>query len=259
VPVLVPSPADYCASFRESVLAALAEHGLATAEAVRVVQAFADAGRGDAQRFGDDWTAEEFRGAPPPPMVPGPASDALAGLDVAAALHGPAAWLEARLGSPKVAVELGCGAGARAERLARSARRLVVGDLSMRAVLQARARAFRGAADVAAVVLDANALPLAPGAVDVLVAENVADLLDEPARFFEAAAAALSAKGRVLLTTPEPTVGSGDDGLLERLARAAGLEVGAMDDGLPWMRVNSTRHLEVYIVRAMELRRKRKR
>lgn len=260
VPLLVPAPADYCASFRESVLAALAEHDLATSEAVRVVQAFADAGRGEAQRFGDDWTVEESRGAAPPSLVAGPAAEALAALDAAARDHGPAAWLGARLGSvkvaEKVAVELGCGAGARSEQLAHSTRHLVVGDLSLRAVLRARARAFRGKADVAGVVLDANALPLARGRVDLLVAENLADLLDEPARFFDAMDTALSKSGRALVTTPEPTLGSGDEHVLDRLARSAGLEVCAMEDGLPWLRVNSRRYLEVYVVRALELRRR---
>lgn len=256
VPLLVPSPVDYCASFRESVLAALAECDLATAEAVRVVQVFADAGKGEAQRFGDDWTVEESRGEAPPSLVAGPAAEALAALEAAARDRGPAAWLGARLGSVKVAVELGCGAGARSEQLAHSTRQLVVGDLSLRAVLRARARAFRGKADVAGVVLDANALPLARGRVDLLVAENLADLLDEPDRFFDAMGAALSKRGRALVTSPEPTLGSGDERMADRLARGAGLQVCAMEDGLPWLRVNSRRHLEVYVVRALELRRR---
>lgn len=271
VPLLVPSPSDYCASFGESVLAALAEHGLATREAVRVVQAFAEAGRGEAQRFGDDWTPEESRGEHPAALVSGPATVAMEALAEAARTHGPAAWIDERLGRAKVAVavavEVGCGAGARSERMSRSSRRLVVADLSLRAVLRARARAFLGTAEVVGVVMDAEALPLAPGSVDVLVAENLIDLLEDPAAFFEAAARSLARRGRALVTTPEPGLGlglfGGDDGALdlghlERVLRAAGLEVRDARDGLPWLRVNSPRHVEAYFVRALELGRRTK-
>ncbi len=253
VPLLVPAPADYCASFRESLLAALSEHDLATREAVRVVQAFAEAGQGEAQRFGDDWTAGEVRDEVAPLPVAGPASAALEALAAAARGHGPAAWLGERLGPAKVAVELGCGAGERAAQLARSAKRLVVADFSLRAVLKARARAFRGEADVAGVVMDAEALALAPRSMDAVVAENVVDLLEEPARFLDGLALVLSSRGRAWLTTPQPELRSHDETSLDRLFKAAGLEIRHTRDGLPWLRVNSRRHLELYLVKAVEL------
>lgn len=312
VPLLVAAPADYCASFRESLLAALAEHGLASREAVEVVEAFAQAGRGEAQRFGDDWTADEARGEAPPTPVRGPASDALDALEAAAASHGPAAWLAERLGAPRIALELGCGAGVLSRRLAGATRRLIVADFSLRAVLQARAKATqgpagspmsegedegqgarlpkrrpdrpsegrprvsdeappdgdvaqrrgsvrarrRGPADVAGVVLDAEAMPMVPGSVDLVVAEHLVDLLDHPEAFLTAVARALVPRGRALVTTPAPTLGASGDAHLERLARRAGFAVGARGDGLPWLRRNSERHLEVYLVAALELLRR---
>jgi SAM-dependent methyltransferase len=149
---------------------------------------------------------------------------------------------------------VGCGAGARSEVLAQRVERLVVADLSLRAVLRARARAARHDAEVAGVVLDAQALPLRRASLDLLVAEHLVDLLDEPFEFLSQARAAVKKGGTLLVTTPEPSFGFGEDAALEALARRARFKVVERRDGLPWLRVNSSRFVETYLVQALALR-----
>jgi SAM-dependent methyltransferase len=255
VPILVPDPAGWCATFHDAVLAALAQHGLATREAVHVVGAFAQGRLEEAQRFGDDWTSHEVSGEDAPHPVRGPALATLLQLRRAGLDDGPTTWLEKHSRAVDLALEVGCGAGVRSELLSAHARQLVVGDLSLRAVLHARARASRGLGAVAGVVLDAGALPVAKGALDLLVAENLVDLVDEPLVFLEAVRDCLGKRGRALVTTPDPSLGSGDDGALKQVAVAAKLKVSEVRDGLPWLRVNSARHVEVYLVQALALAR----
>lgn len=249
IPVLVGDPWGWCARFRESILATLAEFDAADAQSVEVVRAFAD-GRGAApELFGDDWTAHELRGEAAPAPVKGVAAKPLRALFEQSARSGPGAWLSSQVPPrAQVMVEVGCGAGERSELLAQRAEKLVVADLSLRAVLTARKRAARFRADVFGAVVDAENLPLAARSVDVLVAEHVVDLLDAPDAFFAGAAAALAKKGRLLLTTPEPVQ-------LEALAAGAKLKIVDEADGLPWLRVNSERFIEVYLVRALALAR----
>ncbi len=251
VPVLVPDPAAWCARFHDAALAALAEHGLADRETVAVVQAFAE-GRAEAPEvFGDDWTRHELSGTAAPRPVRGPAAKALGALQSANGRAGPAAWLAGRVREVPLAVEVGCGAGARSELLASRVAHLVVGDLSLRAVLHARRRAARHDAEVVAVVMDAEALPLRKGAVDLLVAEHLVDLLDKPAAFLSGVRRVLRRSGQALVTTPDPALGLGDDEALVELAHQAGLEVCERRDGLPWLRVNSPRFVEAYLVQAL--------
>lgn len=247
VPVLVADPYGWCARFRESILATLAEFDAADAQSVEVVRAFAGERNAAPELFGDDWTEHELRGEAAPTPVKGVASKTLKTLFAQAEAAGPGAWLSSQVPSrAQVMVEVGCGAGERSELLAKRAEKLVVADLSLRAVLTARKRAAPFRAEVFGVVMDAENLPLAPKSVDVLMAEHVVDLLDAPAEFFESAAAALAKKGRLLVTTPEPIQ-------LEELAAAVKLKVIAEADGLPWLRVNSERFVEVYLVRALSL------
>lgn len=251
VPVLVPDPAAWCARFHDAALAALAEHGLADRESVAVVQAFAAGRHVTPEAFGDDWTPHELEGAAAPKPVRGPAAKALAALQREHEKSGPAAWLARHVGPARLAVEVGCGAGARAEVLAATVAHLVVGDLSLRAVLHARRRAARQAAEVAAVVLDAQALPFRRGAVDLLVAEHLVDLLDEPSDFLDGVRRVLKRGGHAFVTTPDPSLGLRDDEALVELAHQAGLEVCERRDGLPWLRVNSPRFVETYLVQAL--------
>src|SRR5262245_39764596 len=68
VPVLVPAPAHWVAAYRDAVVSALAEHGAAGREALRIVDAFAAAApEAEASRFGDDWIAAD--GTRPPGQV----------------------------------------------------------------------------------------------------------------------------------------------------------------------------------------------
>lgn len=257
VPVLVPEPVRWCGEYREAALAALAERGLAGPREVAVLRAFAAGPAPEPLRFGDDWTPAEGLGAPPPTPVPGPARPLLHELQALEARGGARAWLLAQLGGRRRAggltVELGCGAGALSAALSARGGRLLVADLSLRAVLAARDRAGAGRASVAGVVLEAEALPLAGGAARALVAEHLVDLLDEPLAFLEAARAALAPAGRLLLATPDPGLGTGGVGTLRALARRAGLEVLESADGLPWLRANTPRHLEVYLAQGLVL------
>ncbi len=256
VPVLVPEPARWCASFHDAALAALAEQGAATKDAVETLRAFADAASAaEPSRFGDDWTRHEAADAAAPEPVPGPAHAQLTAFVRAALEASPRTWLESRVHDGATVADVGCGAGVLSAALARRARRLLLGDLSLRAALLAHRRASGGGAEVAAVVLDADALPLAAGAFDAVAAENVVDLLEGPLAFLQKARAALKAAGRLLLSTPSPHLGApdADEDVLAQLAQQAGFRVETRDDGLPWLRRNDARHLEVYLVQALEL------
>lgn len=253
VPVLVADPSRYCATFHDAILAALAEQGLAEREVVAVVEAFAEGRAETAQSFGDDWTSHEATGGEAPAPVKGAATRALAALLEVARKDGPARWIERQLRPVPLALEVGCGAGERSEVLAQHAQKLLVGDLSLRAVFRARARAAPHQAEVAGVVMDAEALPVKRGSLDLLLAEHVVDLLDEPFEFLTQARAALRKQGALLITTPEPSLGFGEDDALEKLAVRAKLRVQERRDGLPWLRLNSARFVECYLVQALAL------
>jgi SAM-dependent methyltransferase/uncharacterized protein YbaR (Trm112 family) len=245
VPLLVPEPHAYVAAYRESILATLAEEGRATRPARALVEAFAEAaGPVEPLRFGDDWTTAAGEGAAPP-------DPAFAAWVAAARARGPQeAMLEmlpARLGT---ALDVGTGDGALAAALRPRCARLVVADLSLRAALRARGRArrVRGARGaLAAVVVDAEALPLRPGALAAITAANLVDLLGDAAAFFAGARAALARGGRLVASVPQP------DGLDAQLA-AAGLAVEREAAAVPWLRVHHARHVQVYFPRIVAAR-----
>lgn len=137
VPILLADPFTYCAQFRDSILATLAEHELADRTAVTVVDAFAR-GHGASEVFADDWTEHEGQRSEPPALVAGPAKAALGKLLLAAEEEGPAVWFSEQLGALKrrgTALEIGCGAGERSEVLSKFVERLVIADRSLRVVL----------------------------------------------------------------------------------------------------------------------------
>lgn len=242
VPVLVPEPASYCATHRDALLAALAEVDAAGRESRRTLDAFARAvPRADAALFGDDWTDSEREGASPPAFVDGPASPLLAELGALEAAASPRSWLLARVPRQGVVLEVGCGAGLLTAQLRAPRRQVVAGDLSLRAVLLATRRA-RGAAGV---VLDAHALPLKRAAA--VVCENVVDLLERPQAFFESARRVTRC---LLISTVDPSLGSGAGDVVVGLAEAAGFRLVDFADGLPWLRRNSDRFAEVYLASA---------
>ncbi len=251
VPVLVPEPSLWCATFYDAALSALAEVDRSSRAAVQTLKAFADASAGaEAGRFSDDWTTWEALGGAPPALREGPGADALAELLKVATEQAPSLWLEHRT-PDGVVLEVGCGAGATSARLATKRRSLLVGDVSLRAVLAASHRS--GAVPV---VMDAQALPVRAKSLDGLLAENVVDLLDDAEAFFTSVKVALKPKGALLLSSPAPSLQSPDedDAMLARLARSAGFTVDEAADGLPWLRRNSSRFLEVWMVQVLALK-----
>ena len=135
-------------------------------------------------------------------------------------------------------------------KLASISKQLIVGDTSLRALMNSVR--FAPPDKVFPVVMSAEALPLAADSVDVVVAENVVDLLGTPADFFESAASCLTAKGTLLLSTPDPSLGDPADQSamqLLQLASAAGFTPTEQHDGLPWLRRHSSRRAEVYLVK----------
>lgn len=250
VPILVPEPATWCAQHYDAALSTLAEHQRVSPKSVQTLRAFADvASDVTPAAFSDDWTTWEALRSKPPVPVEGPGGEALNELIRIAGAQSPSGWLAHRT-SPGLVMEVGCGAGRTAELLATRGRKLVVADVSLRAVMEAHARS--GAVPV---VADAQALPVKARSLDAVVAENVVDLLNDAEAFFSSAALALKPKGRLLLSTPGPELGApdGDASQLDRIAARAGLVVKESIDGLPWLRRNSSRFLEVWLVRAAVL------
>lgn len=245
VPILVAAPAAYCASYREPLIAALAEVDRLDRAALACIDGYAAAAPGaEPARFGDDWPA-------PDALDRWPVGHTLAGeLGRAAAAPEPIDRALERVDRLGVALDLGCGDGGVARRLIGRSRRLVVADLSLRAVLRARVGGAAG------VVLEADQPALAPRAFDTIVAANLIDLLEHPLDLPGALAAALVAGGRLVLSTPDPELGGDDAEPLLAALRRAGLTVEVALDRLPWLRLHPPRHAQVYFCLALVARRK---
>jgi SAM-dependent methyltransferase len=256
VPLLVPAPTDYLAGYRDAVLATLASHGAADRATVAQVAALADAGaRSEPLAFGDDWVNGEVDADAdaPAPAVRGPGAAELARFLALAAGQIEDALVALLPPAHRRVVELGVGAGVLTRRLAAVAgvEELVVADLSLRAALRAsrpvaRRRAVRARAAIAAVVLDADALPIAARTVDAIIAAELVDLLATPARFLADARRALRRGGRLILSTPDPALGTSDADHLAQLLRRADWKVVAHRAGVPWVRAHSARHFQIY-------------
>ena len=204
VAVVVDDPLAYVAGHRDAVVAALARDGGGDLDAaIAIVDAAVTASAPAASvSFVDDFTPEELSDTP----APVPVDD-----DIAAVCDDadtPLSWLYRELSAlrprPDVIVELGPGAGGLSALIGPIAKKaLIMVDISLRSVLVARHKARgAGAKRVVAVVADACALPVADGAADVVVAENVIDVVDDADAFVRAAFAALKPGGLFLLTTP---------------------------------------------------------
>ncbi len=253
IPLLVTDPAWYLGAHHDAVLAALAEAGLASRAAMSLLDDFgSQAGAVEPRRFGDDWTRNEGEDVLP-------AGDSAAchafGRFLEAARHENLttrilSMLPERAGP---AVEVGSGAGALARALCARADHLVVIDLSLRAALRsASAARRRRGARVAAVVADAEALPLARRKLRTIVSANLVDLLERPGAFVGAATSALAKRGRLVVCTPAPELGMPtEESLLIELLRAAGLEVRDVADGVPWVRAHGARHFQVYFAQVV--------
>lgn len=236
VPILVPEPARFLAARRDATIAALVEGGLWTDADADLLTAFATGVR-NAEPEGDarDFLADEEG---PIDVVPGPAA-ALVREVLAARAH-LAERVVAAVGDGPL-VEVGCGAGTVTRRL--SGPRWVL-DTSLRALLTACEDP-----DAVPVVADAAALPLRDRSVGTLVAANVVDVLPAPDVFLAEAARVLTPGGRLVLSTPDPALGSGDDGALDAALGDVGLRVVATEDGLPWVRSHGPRHHQLYVAR----------
>jgi SAM-dependent methyltransferase len=253
--VLTPSADRSLSRHRDAFLAALAEAGEVPPSAIARIEAAHRAHRAEPEPLREDVTGRE-EGIAEVASPPGPASPTLAALDAIAREQGPLAALRERLagpeGSARRAAEIGPGAGRLSPLLAAVAEELVLVDKVPRALLRARA-VVTGAGFPAPTlaVAEGDALPLAPGAFDRVVAMNVVDLVDDPAFFLERCLEALSAEGRLLLTTPDPGLGGPGATVLPELVEALGGTVHELVDGLPWLRHVSPRHQQVYLTQLL--------
>lgn len=258
LPILVPSPHEWLAGYRESVLATLAERDAGRDE-VELALAFAEVGRGaEPLRFGDDWVAAEI-GAPVDEVVGGPVLAELDALLEAAEGCSMEHVLDTEItGRVELAVDLGCGAGAYTRMLAERAERVVAFDLSLRAVAHARAWSD----NIEGVVGDIDAaVPLADGCADLVLAANLFDIVGDSAGAMVRAARLLRPGGVLIASSPNPNLGlpelADEIALLDGAIVAAGLEIASVRDGIPWFRRHSGRHLQLYLTRVVLARRPR--
>jgi SAM-dependent methyltransferase len=246
VPLLVPSPEDWAATYRDAALAALAESGRADRESVHTIVELARfSDPDDRLAFGDDWTDSERYARPAPRLQLG--AEALEAYDeFLNVMRGPDAVLLEMLGD-RVGdcLELGPGAGSLSSELATRSSSFLVADLSLRSVFLALERAGGEGA-----VMDASWLALAPESLDTIVAANVIDLVDEPRELLERSMEALRPGGQLLLTTPAPERG------LAALSEGLEMDVTHFIDGVPWLRPISARHHEIYAVQIVSARKR---
>lgn len=256
VAIVVPDPHGWMAAYRDAVLASLAEAGRATRAVVAVVEHYAGAGAGEALRFSDDWVAKEVGDAGF--VAPAPAGQASEQLDALLALcraETPGDRLLALLSKRELGtvLELGPGASGLTAKLRKLADEVLLADVSLRAVLRGVDGAKGRGARVAGLVMDAHTPALRRGAAQTIIAENVIDLLEDPVAFLDAIAEVLPRRGRLGLTTPDPSLGMAEahPTVLAALLEDLGFKVAATHDGLPWAREHGPRHVELYLVQAL--------
>jgi SAM-dependent methyltransferase len=246
VPILVPDPRSWCAQHRDAIIAAVARDGGDVGPVVVALDTLVADRNAIGAPFVDDFTPEEARDAPPPRLVDA-ALEALLDESVT-----PLAFMAREVPAGPVVVEVGPGAGGLTTLLqTRATQRLVVVDHSLRAVVLARRAGGRRAVGI---VADAAALPLDDGAVDVLVAQNVVDVIDDVDAFLAGAKRALRRGGTLALTTPGPELDG--DGAIDLRLREAGFVIERMVDGLRWPRVHGPRHVELWTCQGVVARRR---
>ena len=259
---MLPDPYSWMAAYRESVIATLAEFGLLSSQGVRLIHGFAvGAGHVDSRRFGDDWVAAEIE-----------SDDANTWQHRWQEIDDPefrsflvrsgVNSLENRLlhmagnKRPGSILEIGCGAGGMSPGLSARSDRFVVSDLSLRAVCFARQKVRASGQSCASVVLDAQTLPFSKGAMRLVVAQNVVDLLDDPRRFLYQTARVMTPRGLFLVSTPDPELETAFDcGNLRELMAKAGFVIEHEASFVPWIRFHDSRHVEVYFTDVLALRR----
>jgi len=248
IPFLVPEVGRYLARHREPVLATLAEHRAASSEALALVSRFTEGHRVDPARFDDDWTrSEEDPSAPAFDPGEGPTSMALRAVLAAARASGPLPRILDVLGEGSLGrvAEIGPGAALLTRGLSSRAASLLAVDVAPRTAFRVP-RLVDADVPVAAAVMDAELPGFAAESLDLIVAANVVDLLDDPLGFLAAAAGSLAEGGRLLLTTPDPWPWEGSPRVAEELLEHLGLELDRFEDDLLWLREHGPRELQVF-------------
>lgn len=255
VPVLLPAPELWVARHRDAIVATLFEEGETSQTVLQVLDGMCRAaGPVPREPFLDDWTEDELA-----PNWPLPPSAATFGSHAFQTFLGEAdkrrpeqliaEWAHhGRRGRAGWIADVGCGTGVVARALAPHARRLILVDHSLRAVLRAR-RACRTATrepdESHGLVADASALPFRPSSIDVLVAAQLIDLLEDPEAMLLGAARCLRKRGRVIVSTPAIELAENDGALVRQWLAACGLAV-TRRDTVPWVRAHDSRHYQVY-------------
>ncbi|MDD9946067.1 MAG: class I SAM-dependent methyltransferase [Myxococcales bacterium] len=266
VPIMVGEPPHWLSAYRDAALATLAQHGEADRTAVALVQALADAyGRTEPERFDDDWTDNDLETSwPLPPSAATFGGHAFRTFLGEAEKRRPedllATWAGAarsgkRRTKPTWVLDLGCGVGVTARALAGVAKRVIVSDQSLRAVMSARRAAQSLDAEVHPLVVDAHHLPLRRKCLDVIVAAQLIDLLDDPRGMLQGAHRSLKQRGALLLSTPAPEI-LDEDGPLTAWLTMEGFEIERRDT-IPWVRAHDARHFQVYFPESLLCRKLR--
>lgn len=253
VPFLLHDPGEYLGQYRESVLSTLVEFESASQAALRLLDDFASDNHGEPMRFGDDWTAQEAGGPPVPVLATSEAHKTYQELQELNALGGLESTVLDMLGSTpyESLIEVGPGAGGLSTRLAERCQHLLLVDVSLRSLLRSQARIGEGRAAIGCVVGDVAELELASDRASAVIAANVVDLLDEPERFLSAVCRWLEPRGEVVLTSPEPSLGTENDEFLGELLEALDYRIEDSRDGIPWLREHSARYAQIYWLRAI--------
>jgi SAM-dependent methyltransferase len=251
---MLPDPGAYVASYRESILASLAEQDLVSPKVLEVMDSFARGYSVEALQYADDWTAYEARAQRPPEVSTTlPCFRELVAAHESQGMHHQVLRL---LGDEEreVIAEVGPGAGGLSADLAKRCDTLLLIDLSLRSLLNARkvgADSDKGT-QVACIVGDVSTLEMASDRMSAIVAANVVDLLDEPEHFLIATSRWLVRRGELIITTPDPGLGGGDndDGLQDML-EAVEFRVEDVVDGIPWLRIHDPRYSQIYWLQAI--------
>lgn len=252
VPLMLPNPGSYLASYRESVLASLVEHERGTTAALKLVDQFSAGYAPEPMRYADDWTSHESGGPKPVIDAGSSALSAFQKLTDEDRRHGLHNTVLKLLDSQHyhAIIEVGPGAGGISRMLAKRCDKLVLVDLSLRSLLCSQG-ATDGDAEVAAVLGDVGTLEMAADCASAVVAANVVDLLEEPERFLLAASRWLIRQGEFVLTTPDPSLGGDNDDSLRDMLESLEYKIDELEDGIPWLRAHSARYSQVYWLQAL--------
>lgn len=253
VPLMLSDPGAYLASYRESVLASLVEHGRASSAALRLVDEFCSGYATEPMRYADDWTAHESGEAEPVIAAGSSALSAFQKLVDENRSSGLRSTVLELLDSQRydAIVEVGPGAGGLSRLLAERCDNLVLVDLSLRSLLRSQSIAAPAGAEVAAVLGDVAGLEMASDCASAVVAANVVDLLEEAERFLVAVSRWLVRGGELILTTPDPGLGGDNDDTLRDMMASLEYEIDEFRDGIPWLRVHSARYSQLYWLQSL--------